>query len=55
MLELVRHHYVRAEQAEFFGEIWLLPGERDAAAVDPAAVSDYEHRPAAPKPKRKSR
>jgi len=55
VLELVRHHYVRAEQAELFGEIWLLPGEQAAAAVDPTTVSDYEHRPAPPKSKRKSR
>ena len=26
MLELVRHHRVRVEQNEVFGEIWLLPG-----------------------------
>ncbi len=54
VLELVRHHHVRTEQAELFGEIWLLPGEQAAAAVDPTAVSDYEHRPA-PRPKRRSR
>jgi len=27
ILELARHHGVRAEQNELFGEIWLLPGE----------------------------
>ena len=26
ILELVRHHGVRAEQAQDFGEIWILPG-----------------------------
>jgi segregation and condensation protein A len=44
LLELVRHHRVRAEQSEPFGEIWLLPGEI-AAPLDPAEISDYEHRP----------
>jgi segregation and condensation protein A len=27
VLELVRHHSVRAEQRELHGEIWLVPGE----------------------------
>jgi segregation and condensation protein A len=44
LLELVRHHRVRAEQSESFGEIWLFPGETDAP-LDPQDVSDYEHRP----------
>ena len=26
VLELVRHHRVRAEQNDLFGEIWILPG-----------------------------
>ena len=30
VLELVRHHHVRTEQADLFGEIWLLPGENAA-------------------------
>ena len=32
VLELVRHHHVRVEQNEAFGEIWLLP----ITAVSPA-------------------
>ena len=28
VLELVRHHRVRAEQNDLFGEIWILPGRR---------------------------
>jgi segregation and condensation protein A len=27
VLELVRHHGVRAEQEQDFGEIWILPGK----------------------------
>jgi segregation and condensation protein A len=27
LLELIRHHRARAEQAELFGEIWVLPPE----------------------------
>jgi segregation and condensation protein A len=27
LLELIRHHRARAEQAELFGEIWILPPE----------------------------
>jgi segregation and condensation protein A len=28
LLELIRHHRARVEQAELFGEIWVLPPER---------------------------
>ena len=28
VLELVRHHHIRAEQNDLHGEIWILPGER---------------------------
>ena len=34
MLELVRHHHVRAEQNDLFGEIWVLPGPRFDAPLD---------------------
>jgi len=34
VLELVRHHKVRAEQNELFGEIWLLPSAGGAAPLD---------------------
>jgi segregation and condensation protein A len=40
LLELIRHHRARVEQAELFGEIWVLPpealqlaGGEDAAAA----------------------
>jgi segregation and condensation protein A len=38
VLELVRHHGVRAEQRELHGEIWLSPGEEPPESVDPAQV-----------------
>ncbi len=41
VLELVRHHRVRAEQNELFGEIWILPGT-EAAPLDPSQVDNYE-------------
>jgi segregation and condensation protein A len=34
LLELIRHHRARVEQAELFGEIWVLPPERMQLAVD---------------------
>ncbi len=45
ILELVRHHSVRAEQAENYGEIWILPGEKFDARVSFQRVEDYEQRP----------
>ncbi|HWB08436.1 MAG TPA: segregation/condensation protein A [Pirellulales bacterium] len=45
VLELVRHHGVRAEQQELHGEIWLSPGEVLSESVDPLKVDDYS-RPA---------
>lgn len=42
VLELVRHHGVRSEQAELYGEIWLLPGDADRP-LDPATAATYEH------------
>jgi segregation and condensation protein A len=45
VLELVRHHGVRAEQDELFGEIWILPGSEAPAEVEFAPVDAYEHRP----------
>lgn len=35
ILELVRHHDVRAEQSETFGEIWILPGDRTESSFAP--------------------
>ena len=34
VLELVRHHHVRAEQNDLHGEIWILPGERFGQPVN---------------------
>lgn len=42
-LELVRHHDVRFEQNELFGEIWLSPGERTGTSIEAARVDNYEH------------
>jgi len=43
VLELVRHHRVRAEQNELFGEIWILPNVDAAAPLDLSQVANYEH------------
>ena len=32
LLELIRHHHVSVEQAELFGEIWVLPPVEEAVA-----------------------
>ena len=45
VLELVRHHRVRAEQNDLFGEIWILPGADSAAPLDPSQVDNYDHNP----------
>jgi segregation and condensation protein A len=45
ILELVRHHHVRAEQHELFGELWLLPGAEPDAQLDVDAVDSYDHGP----------
>ncbi len=39
LLELVRHHGVRAEQRETFGEIWIMPGPNAASSTDFAAAA----------------
>lgn len=43
VLELARHHGVRAEQNELFGEIWLLPGEPGEDGLDLSMVDEYQH------------
>jgi segregation and condensation protein A len=43
VLELIRHHGVRAEQAELHAEIWLLAGESTSPPLDPALVDNYQH------------
>ena len=42
VLELVRHHGVRAEQNALFGEIWILPGDDPHRPLDLTAVDNYE-------------
>lgn len=42
ILELVRHHSVRAEQPELYGEIWLLPGDQFRADVSFGQVDEYD-------------
>ncbi|HEX7377560.1 MAG TPA: segregation/condensation protein A [Pirellulales bacterium] len=49
VLELIRHHGVRAEQPELHAEIWLVPGVADAPPLDPSLADNYEHcRPPVP-------
>ena len=44
VLELVRHHRVRVEQNELFGEIWLLPDANCCQPLDLSNVDNYETR-----------
>ena len=43
VLELVRHHQVRTEQNQLFGEISVLPGPSANAELDVSKVDTYEH------------
>jgi segregation and condensation protein A len=43
VLELVRHHQVRAEQNLLFGELWIMPGQQVDAPLDLTKVDEYEH------------
>ena len=43
VLELVRHHRVRVEQNDLFGEIWLLPDQQCGQPLDLSDVDNYEH------------
>ena len=47
VLELVRHHDVRAEQDELFGEIVLTPGPRTGATLDISLADNYQGHAAA--------
>lgn len=42
VLELVRHHGVRAEQNELHGEIWILPGAATPEKLELSEADDYE-------------
>lgn len=41
VLELVRHHSVRAEQGDLHGEIWIVAGDAFDPAKEVAAVDEY--------------
>lgn len=43
VLELVRHHRVRVEQNQVFGEIWLQADPNCHEPLDFSGVDDYEH------------
>lgn len=43
VLELVRHHQVRADQSQLFGEIWVLPSPNAKRELDLTKVDTYEH------------
>ena len=55
ILELVRHHRVRAEQNDLFGEIWILPGADATAPLDPSQIDNYEHQTGDGNPKSETR
>jgi segregation and condensation protein A len=44
LLELVRHHSVRAEQPQSSGEIWILPGDKFDPSASFRQTDEYEHR-----------
>lgn len=48
ILELVRHHDVRTEQSNLFGEIFVYPGGDGSVTVDPSVVENYDHVPSTP-------
>ena len=43
VLELVRHHRLRVEQNELFGEIWLFPRTDVDEPLDLSSVDNYDH------------
>jgi segregation and condensation protein A len=47
VLELVRHHHVRVEQQEVFGEIWLRADRESHVPLDLSNVDNYDHAPPA--------
>ncbi len=44
ILELCRHHSVRAEQNDLHGEIWIVPGESFNPTQEIATADDYNTR-----------
>jgi segregation and condensation protein A len=45
VLELARHHSVKTEQNNLFGEIHVYPGAEGAVTVDAEAADAYDHQP----------
>ena len=43
LLELVRHHHIKSDQNDLFGEIWILPGTQSGKEVDTSAADTYDH------------
>lgn len=43
ILELTRHHGVRAEQNDLFGEIWIFSGEHMSPSLSLTQIDTYEH------------
>ncbi len=43
VLELVRHHHVRVDQNELFGEVWITPDRNCMQPLDVSDVDNYEH------------
>jgi segregation and condensation protein A len=43
VLELIRHHSVRASQESQHGDIWIYPGESFDSEIDLSDVDDYGH------------
>ena len=43
ILELVRHHHVRAEQTDLFGEIWVLLDPDGKDTLDFSQADSYDH------------
>jgi segregation and condensation protein A len=45
VLELARHHSVKTEQSNLFGEILVYPGASGKVSVEDDAADEYDHRP----------
>jgi segregation and condensation protein A len=43
ILELVRHHHLKVEQNQLFGQLWLVPGPVPDAALDVSRIDSYDH------------
>jgi segregation and condensation protein A len=43
ILELVRHHRIRAEQNDLFGELWVLPGDEIEGPLELDDIETYDH------------